>query len=215
MSRIRASCVGTRSSRPASDFEVLAAHEHETSLALTLVLSLEQNHLLPIFRYAQKKADEMKAISLQSALDTVESLEIKLTDFAKKHQNEIQNDPVFRQRFLQMCAPLGVDPLQASKKSFWGQLLGMGDFYHELAVKVAEVRLIVQGSSDLDGFPGSPLTILCFVTSHKTQRFASRVEVGMEALLVLPKYKRYWPNAKRAWERPPRRTKKYPKQILP
>jgi ESCRT-II complex subunit VPS22 len=43
--------------------------------------------------------------------------------------------------FLQMCAPLGVDPLQASKKSFWGQLLGMGDFYHELAVKVAEVCL--------------------------------------------------------------------------
>ena len=108
----------------------------------------------------------MKAISLQSALDTVESLEIKLTDFAKKHQTEIQNDPVFRQRyvqcalvsvrkpcniaktylcwicrFLQMCAPLGVDPLQASKKSFWSQLLGMGDFYHELAVKVAEVRV--------------------------------------------------------------------------
>lgn len=51
-------------------------------------------------RYAQKKADEMKAISLQSALDTVESLEIKLTDFAKKHQSEIQNDPVFRQRYV-------------------------------------------------------------------------------------------------------------------
>ena len=92
-------------------------------------------------KYAQKKADEMKATSLQSALDTVESLEIKLTEFAKKHQSEIQNDPVFRQRFLQMCAPLGVDPLQASKKSFWSQLLGMGDFYHELAVKVAEVCL--------------------------------------------------------------------------
>jgi hypothetical protein len=30
-----------------------------------------------------------------------------------------------------MCAPLGVDPL-ASTKSFWGQLLGMGDFYHEV-----------------------------------------------------------------------------------
>jgi hypothetical protein len=49
-------------------------------------------------RYAQKKADEMKAISLQSALDTVEKLELKLTDFAKKHQSEIQHDPVFRQR---------------------------------------------------------------------------------------------------------------------
>lgn len=47
-------------------------------------------------------------------------------------------DPVFRHRFLEMCAPLGVDPL-SSEKSFWGNVLGMGDFYHELAVKVAEV----------------------------------------------------------------------------
>ena len=50
-------------------------------------------------------------------------------------------------RFLQMCAPLGVDPLQASKKSFWSQLLGMGDFYHELAVKVAEVSAATTGMS--------------------------------------------------------------------
>jgi ESCRT-II complex subunit VPS22 len=91
-------------------------------------------------RYAQKKADEMKAISFQTALDTVEKLEVKLTEFAELHSAQIQNDPVFRQKFLQMCAPLGVDPL-ASKKSFWGKLLGMGDFYHELAVKVAEVCL--------------------------------------------------------------------------
>mmetsp|Transcript_12246 Transcript_12246/g.14032 ORF Transcript_12246/g.14032 Transcript_12246/m.14032 type:complete len:248 (+) Transcript_12246:99-842(+) len=86
----------------------------------------------------QKKADELKAISLQSAMETVEKLEIKLTDFAKKHAKEIQHDPAFRQRFLQMCAPLGVDPL-SSKKGFWGQLLGMGDFYYELALKVVEI----------------------------------------------------------------------------
>ena len=91
-------------------------------------------------KLAQKKADELKAVSLQSALDTVEKLELRLSDFAKRHQNEIQRDPVFRQRFLQLCAPLGVDPL-SSKKSFWGKLLGMGDFYHELAVQVAEVCL--------------------------------------------------------------------------
>jgi ESCRT-II complex subunit VPS22 len=86
----------------------------------------------------QKKADEIKAVSLQSAIDTCEKLEIKLTEFAKTHRNDIRNDPVFRQRFLEMCAPLGVDPL-SSDKSFWGSVLGMGDFYHELAVKVAEV----------------------------------------------------------------------------
>jgi ESCRT-II complex subunit VPS22 len=86
----------------------------------------------------QRKADELKAVSLQSAMETVEKLEVKLTEFAKKHAKEIQSDPAFRQRFLQMCAPLGVDPL-LSKKGFWGQVLGMGDFYYELAVKVAEV----------------------------------------------------------------------------
>ena len=71
-------------------------------------------------------------------METVEKLEVKLTEFAKKHKNEIQSDPAFRHKFLQMCAPLGVDPL-LSKKGFWGNLLGMGDFYYELAVKVAEV----------------------------------------------------------------------------
>jgi ESCRT-II complex subunit VPS22 len=92
-------------------------------------------------KYVQKKADEIKAVSLQSALDTVQKLEGKLTEFAKRHQADIQNDPVFRQRFLQMCGPLGVDPL-SSQKTMWGNLLGgMGDYYHELALKVAEVCL--------------------------------------------------------------------------
>lgn len=39
-----------------------------------------------------------------------------------------------------MCAPLGVDPL-STENSFWNKLLGMGDYYYELAVKVAEVCL--------------------------------------------------------------------------
>jgi len=37
-----------------------------------------------------------------------------------------------------MCVPLGVDPLSTSK-SFWGAMLGLGEFYYELSVKVAEV----------------------------------------------------------------------------
>jgi len=84
-----------------------------------------------------KKAEEIKTVSLQSALDTVKQLEIKLTKFAQTHHKAIQTDPAFRHKFLSMCAPLGVDPL-TTKKSFWS-FLNMGDFYHELAVKVAEV----------------------------------------------------------------------------
>lgn len=70
-------------------------------------------------------------------MQTVKELEVKLRNFAETHQSSIAKDPAFRQKFLSMCAPLGVDPL-TSKKSFWS-FLNMGSFYHELAVKVAEV----------------------------------------------------------------------------
>lgn len=87
-----------------------------------------------------KKAEEIKATSLQSAVETVEQLQVKLADFAKEHRSQIQDDPAFRSQFLKMCAPLGVDPL-VSQKGFWAKTLGVGigDFYYELSVKVAEV----------------------------------------------------------------------------
>ncbi|KAL7500744.1 hypothetical protein ACHAWT_009016 [Skeletonema menzelii] len=86
-----------------------------------------------------KKAEELHAINLSSAMETVEKLETKLSDFAKLHKHEIQLDPAFRAKFLEMCALLGVDIL-SSEKGFWGKL-GMGDFFYELSVKVAEVCL--------------------------------------------------------------------------
>ena len=70
----------------------------------------------------------------------MKQLEQKLSTFAKKHRTEIQQDPAFRKKFLDLCAPLGVDPL-SSKKGFWDGVLGIGEFYYELAVKVAEVCL--------------------------------------------------------------------------
>jgi ESCRT-II complex subunit VPS22 len=84
------------------------------------------------------KADELKASDLASAIETIKKLEEKLADFAKTHKSAIQHDPEFRAKFLEMCVPLGVDPLSTSK-SFWGAMLGLGEFYCELSVKVAEV----------------------------------------------------------------------------
>jgi ESCRT-II complex subunit VPS22 len=94
----------------------------------------------------------MKALSYQTAIDTIELLERKLTEFAGTHADLIRTDPVFRSRFLAMCAPLGVDPLQRSSVSstasskggvggLWQSLFGtdLSDYYHELAVKIAEV----------------------------------------------------------------------------
>jgi ESCRT-II complex subunit VPS22 len=36
-----------------------------------------------------------------------------------------------------------VDPL-ASKKGFWNELLGLGDFYYELGVQIAEACLLAR-----------------------------------------------------------------------
>ncbi len=49
----------------------------------------------------------MNAVSLARAMETVEKLEVKLKEFAKEHKHEIQQDPAFRAKFLEMCAPLG------------------------------------------------------------------------------------------------------------
>ena len=39
-----------------------------------------------------------------------------------------------------MCASIGVDPL-ASSRGFWADMLGVGDYYYELAVRVVEYCL--------------------------------------------------------------------------
>lgn len=46
-------------------------------------------------------------------------------------------------QFNKMCAGIGVDPL-ASNKGFWAQLLGVGDFYYELAVQIIEICLFTR-----------------------------------------------------------------------
>lgn len=46
-------------------------------------------------------------------------------------QNDIKKSPAFRAQFHTMCQNIGVDPL-ASRKGFWAELLGIGDFYYEL-----------------------------------------------------------------------------------
>lgn len=65
----------------------------------------------------------------------------KLEEFASKYKKEIQSDPIFRAQFQTMCSQIGVDPL-ASSKGFWAELLGVGDFYYELAVQI--ITLCIQ-----------------------------------------------------------------------
>ena len=65
---------------------------------------------------------------------------MQLQRFAQQHGKEIKKDPQFRMQFQKMCSSIGVDPL-ASNKGFWGEMLGVGDFYFELAVQLIDICL--------------------------------------------------------------------------
>ncbi|CAM9648577.1 unnamed protein product [Ascophyllum nodosum] len=70
----------------------------------------------------------------------METFKVSLEEFARKHKKDINQDPAFRQQFQVMCTSIGVDPL-ASNKGFWAEVLGVGDFYYELAVQIVEICL--------------------------------------------------------------------------
>ncbi|KAF9938690.1 Vacuolar protein sorting-associated protein SNF8 [Modicella reniformis] len=70
----------------------------------------------------------------------MDTFRTNLENFARLHRKDIQKDPVFRMHFQKMCANIGVDPL-ASSKGYWGELLGVGDFYYELGIQIIDVCL--------------------------------------------------------------------------
>ncbi|KAI9186288.1 hypothetical protein LWI28_015834 [Acer negundo] len=70
-------------------------------------------------------------------------------------QNDIRKNPTFISQFPEMCAKVGVDPL-ASNKGFWAELLGIGDFYYEIASSSPRSSSVVSSSSSISvGTPGS------------------------------------------------------------
>ena len=91
----------------------------------------------------QQMKEHGQALSEASNKSLMQQMEVfreKLEAFAVKHKHEINRNPEFRHHFHKMCVTMGVDPL-ASKKGFWSELLGYGDFYYELAVQAIEVCL--------------------------------------------------------------------------
>jgi len=102
------------------------------------------------FSKVGKTLEENKLSFVQDILISFQS---SLSDFASKHKNRINSDPEFRQQFHMMCISVGVDPL-ASSKGFWSDILGVGDFYFELGVKIINIcvqtRLINGGIISLN-----------------------------------------------------------------
>jgi ESCRT-II complex subunit VPS22 len=85
----------------------------------------------------QLSAQRIDAEKIDQAKKQLRQFKDVLGKFARKHKQEIEKDPDFRDAFHEMCSKLQVDPLQ-SRTGFWGKVLRIGDFYHELAVKVID-----------------------------------------------------------------------------
>ncbi|XP_047365848.1 vacuolar-sorting protein SNF8 [Vespa velutina] len=83
------------------------------------------------------KGTEIQENQFEQMTKQMETFRVNLEEFATKHKNEIKKNAQFRRQFTEMCASIGVDPL-ASGKGFWS-VLGIGDFYYELAVQIVEV----------------------------------------------------------------------------
>lgn len=88
-------------------------------------------------KFEEKSSElaESQLVKLSSQMDVFRR---HLQEFAGKHRKEIRKDPGFRRSFQEMCASVGVDPLQSSN-NFWSKVLGVGNFYYELAVQIVEV----------------------------------------------------------------------------
>ena len=97
----------------------------------------------------RKQTDEARCKELSQSLESENAAHVEkfvgsfretVEAFARKHRDKIQSEPAFRARFSAMCTEIGVDPLRSSK-GVWASVLGVGEFYYELGVKIARVCL--------------------------------------------------------------------------
>jgi ESCRT-II complex subunit VPS22 len=86
----------------------------------------------------REKREELAENELGKLSEQMEAFRGHLQQFAAKHKKDIRKKPELRRQFQEMCAAVGVDPLQSSS-NFWTKLLGVGDFYYELATQIVEV----------------------------------------------------------------------------
>lgn len=105
-------------------------------------------------RSAAADVGELAKETQQVAMaEQMKAFQENLAAFAIKHRTDVNKSPAFRASFHKMCRDIGVDPL-ASNKGFWSEALGLGEFYFELGVQVAEAcmstRLETGGIVPLD-----------------------------------------------------------------
>lgn len=86
------------------------------------------------------KGEQLSELEMTTLARQMDQFKGKLQQFALKHSKAVAKDPDFRRDFQRMCDVSGVDAL-ASKKGFWSELFGMGDFYFKLGVQIVDVCL--------------------------------------------------------------------------
>lgn len=92
---------------------------------------------------------KIEASRIETAKARIAAFKTRLADFALKYRSRIQEDPIFREQFVEMCDLVGVDPIQVSRlpASWLGSLGGLSDFYSELAVQVLTQCMIQRKSA--------------------------------------------------------------------
>ncbi|BHF68996.1 ESCRT-II subunit protein snf8 [Sparganum proliferum] len=101
-----------------------------------------KNRSIAQSRFKEKK-NEMEEFEAAVLSRQLEELKSSLEEFASKYQSKIRQDKQFRAQFQSMCANIGVDPL-ASSNGYWSKILGIGDFYYHLGVRIIEVCMANQ-----------------------------------------------------------------------
>jgi ESCRT-II complex subunit VPS22 len=85
-------------------------------------------------------SSELERTQIAALQTQLASFRSALQAFADAHRKDIRDDPRLRRAFAQMCAQIGVDPLAGPRRGgWWAELLGTGDWAHELAVQVVDV----------------------------------------------------------------------------
>ena len=98
----------------------------------------------------QEKAKRLKQMGAELESNLVSDLKAQFNEFkasleafAVKNKKQINDDPVFRRQFHQMCLEIGVDPI-SSQKAHLGGTLGLGHFYYELGIQVINVCIALK-----------------------------------------------------------------------
>lgn len=98
--------------------------------------SLQHHHNATAYQNLSNTINDNQLQAVKQQLDVFKDY---LKEFSIKHRKDIESNVEFRNRFTQMCATIGVDPLNIARGSLFSNLTGISDFYLSLAVQLVDM----------------------------------------------------------------------------